>query len=71
MKFEGSKTAFIECRDCGKQSPKFRAYLYNDDDFLEWKGKEPRGWEITDEEELGEDGHVWGYCSTCLERNPK
>lgn len=71
-RFMGSKIARIECRDCGATSPDFRVYLYDEredpcDESPEqvWDSKHfPNGWQILDEEELGLDGHIWGYCPT-------
>ena len=60
MKMKGSHMAHVQCSFCQKQSPKFRAYLYDDD---QWDAKViPEGWFIVDEADLWEDGTVFGLC---------
>ena len=72
MKLKGSKTAFVFCLECGKESEKFRAYLYRDEneDYLDsWRGQIPVGWKVEEEGEMdGTSGRVGGYCNKCTEK---
>jgi len=66
MKFQGSKTAIIQCFECGSTSPRFKAYLYSEDGVKCWDVKAlPNGWWVDDEEGLSADGSIWGYCAKC------
>jgi len=70
MKLQGSKTAKIQCIECGEVSNSFRVWLYEEEgeslfDFPE--SNLPQGWQMEDETEL-DDGLVAGYCPAHIEK---
>ena len=72
IRLQGSKIVQIECRDCSALSPPFRVYFY--DEYTDkhdihpehyWEAKSPpEEWEVEEEEDLEENGKIWGYCPT-------
>ena len=64
MKIQGSKRAFVICRECDKESPPFRVYLCTVEGDPTWEGDIPVGWVVAEEEALNDDGSIWGYCPT-------
>lgn len=70
IKFKGSRTAYIQCSKCKRESPKFRVYLYHDGEAENlWNASNiPTGWFIEEEAELYEDVMIFGVCPECQGR---